>query len=169
MSDRIFAPLRNRLAQSQAEFNRDESGALLIFGLVLFTLMAIMGGIALDLMRYETTRVTLQNTLDRSTLAAAALTNGMDPETVVRDYFRKAGLSDQLATVTVTEAMNTRRVRAVGVADTQPFFLHMIGVDDFRAKARAAALADPEGKALTATLGMPQMSGKPVFWLAKSP
>ena len=139
MSDRIFAPLRNRLAQSQAEFNRDESGALLIFGLVLFTLMAIMGGIALDLMRYETTRVTLQNTLDRSTLAAAALTNGMDPETVVRDYFRKAGLSDQLATVTVTEAMNTRRVRAVGVADTQPFFLHMIGVDDFRAKARAAA------------------------------
>ncbi len=37
------------------------------------------------------------------------------------------------------------------------------------AKAREAALADPEGKALSGTLGMPTTNGKPVFWLAKSP
>ena len=37
------------------------------------------------------------------------------------------------------------------------------------AKAREAALADPEGKALSTTLGMPMSNGKPVFWLAKSP
>jgi hypothetical protein len=139
MSAKSFALLLTRLLRTCSNFNRNESGALLIFGLVLFTLMAIMGGIALDLMRYETTRVTLQNTLDRSTLAAASLTNDMDPEAVVRDYFLKAGMSEQLAAVTVTEAMNDRRVRAVGVVDTQPFFMHMIGVDDFRAKARAMA------------------------------
>ncbi len=37
------------------------------------------------------------------------------------------------------------------------------------ARARDAALADPEGKALTSALGASQMNGKPVFWLAKSP
>ena len=37
------------------------------------------------------------------------------------------------------------------------------------ARARAAALADPGGKALSNTLGLPMSNGKPVFWLAKSP
>ncbi len=37
------------------------------------------------------------------------------------------------------------------------------------ARARTAALADPDGKALTNSLGKPQSAGKPVFWLAKSP
>ena len=37
------------------------------------------------------------------------------------------------------------------------------------ARARTAALADPEGKALGATLKQTEKSGKPVFWMAKSP
>ena len=37
------------------------------------------------------------------------------------------------------------------------------------ARARAAALADPGGKALSSALGVAPGSGKPVFWLAKSP
>ncbi len=37
------------------------------------------------------------------------------------------------------------------------------------ARARDAALADPEGKALSSRLGNPKFDGKPVFWLAKSP
>lgn len=37
------------------------------------------------------------------------------------------------------------------------------------ARARDAALADPEGKALSGRLGNPGFGGKPVFWLAKSP
>ena len=37
------------------------------------------------------------------------------------------------------------------------------------ATARAAALADPEGKALSARLGVPQAEGKRVIWLAKTP
>ena len=36
------------------------------------------------------------------------------------------------------------------------------------ARAREAALADPEGKALASVLGTPFANGKPVFWLAKS-
>ena len=139
MNVTTIASVRIRARCDLRRFNRDEGGALLVFGLMLFTLMAIMGGIALDLLRYETTRVTLQNTLDRSTLAAASLTNAMDPESVVRDFFLKAGLSDQLASVTVDQAMNNRQVRAVGVADARPFFMHLVGIDDFKVKARAAA------------------------------
>ena len=37
------------------------------------------------------------------------------------------------------------------------------------ARARTAALADPEGKALSSALGTPMNNGKPVFWLAKAP
>ncbi len=56
-----------RLSRLRA-FGRDENGSLIVFTLILFVLMAMMGGIAVDLMRYEATRVQLQQTLDRATL-----------------------------------------------------------------------------------------------------
>src|SRR5215204_2390536 len=51
-------------------FGRNEDGTLVIFALMMSLLMIMMGGIAVDVMRYETRRTSLQNTLDRSTLAA---------------------------------------------------------------------------------------------------
>ncbi len=120
-------------------FVRNDSGTLIIFGLVLFFLMVMMGGVAVDLMRYEATRTTLQNTLDRSTLAAASLDQELVPEAVVRDYFEKAGLSDQLRDVTVVEGLNFRNVKSRGVADSRPFFMHLIGIDNFDAKGVSAA------------------------------
>ncbi|MBC7479779.1 MAG: hypothetical protein H7317_17095 [Pseudorhodobacter sp.] len=120
-------------------FQRDDSGALIIFGLILFVLMLMLGGLAVDLMRYENTRTNLQNTLDRSVLAAAALTQKRDPESVVRDYMLKAGLKDQLSSVNVSQALNSRTVAAVGVADIHPLFLHMLGIDKFDARGRSQA------------------------------
>ena len=122
---RIFSSARSILRQ----FRRDEDGALIIFGLVLFVLMVMMGGLAIDLMRYEYTRTYLQNTLDRSTLAAAALNQALAPKDVVEDYMTKAGLADQLTSVTVTDVLNMRTVRSVGRADTRPLFLHLLGID----------------------------------------
>ena len=129
----------NAIKTHATRFQRDESGTLIIFGLILFVLMVMMGGFAVDLMRYENTRTNLQNTLDRSVLAAASLTQQRAPETVVRDYMLKAGLKDQLSSVLVTEALNSRTVGAVGVADTHPLFLHMLGIDRFDAKGRSQA------------------------------
>ncbi len=111
------------------QFRRAEDGALIIFTLVLFMLMVMMGGLAVDLMRYENTRTTLQNTLDRSTLAAAALSQMQDPTAVVADYMLKAGLSDQLTSVTVTDVLNSRTVRSTGRAATNPLFLHLLGIE----------------------------------------
>ena len=133
------AAMLNAIKIFMTRFRRDEDGTLIIFGLVLFVLMLMMGGFAVDLMRYENTRTNLQNTLDRSVLAAATLTQKLTPQAVVRDYMQKAGLSDQLNSVSVTQAMNSRTVTAVGVADTHPIFLHMLGIDRFDAKGRSTA------------------------------
>ncbi len=120
-------------------FRRAEDGSLVIFALMLFVLMTMMGGLAIDLMKYEQTRTTLQNTLDRSTLAAASLTQTLDPDNVVHDYFDKAGMSQFLTGVTVNEGINFREVIASATADTKPYFLHMLGVNGFDAPSNSAA------------------------------
>jgi Flp pilus assembly protein TadG len=127
------------LGRSRKRFAKDESGAVLVFSLVLFVLMVMMGGLAVDLMRYETTRTTIQNTLDRATLASANLSQTLDPEDVVRDYFAKAGMTEYLNDVTVTTGLNFRNVNADASADSNPIFLHMIGISEFEAVAMSEA------------------------------
>ena len=120
-------------------FKRDEDGALVIFALMFFILMVMMGGLAVDLMRYEHVRTKLQNTLDRGTLAAASLDNAQDPTSVVEDYMRKAGLAEQLNSVSVTAGLNERIVESTGIADTNPLFLHLMGIDRLDAQGASAA------------------------------
>lgn len=120
-------------------FRQDTSGTLVVFGLLLFVLMIMMGGIAVDVMRYETTRTTLQNTCDRSTLAAAALSQDLPPVSVVNDYFLKAGLSQELSNVVVDEGMNYRTVTADADAEFKAFFMHMLGVEDLIASCHSRA------------------------------
>lgn len=116
-----------------------EDGSLTIFTFVLLVLMVMMGGLAVDLMRFESTRTNLQNTLDRATLASASLTQKLGAESVVRDYFDKAGMADYLKSVKVVEGLNFRNVTADASADTKPFFLHMIGKTDLDAKGHSMA------------------------------
>lgn len=127
------------LRRPVARFAANEDGTLLIFGMWLFLLMVMMGGLAVDLMRYEQRRTALQQTIDRSVLAAASMTQNLDPETVVNDYFEKAGLLDYLRTVTVTEGLNFRNVNATADAELDPFFTHMVGIDEFLVPASSEA------------------------------
>ncbi len=120
-------------------FAVDESGTLTVLGLVMAALMIAFGGLAVDMMRYEATRASLQNTLDRSALAAASLTQAIAPAVIVNDYFEKAGIADQLVSVTATGGFNFRRVEALAEADTEPFFLNIIGLDQLHVTAAAAA------------------------------
>ncbi|MEY4306599.1 MAG: hypothetical protein RIT52_2774 [Pseudomonadota bacterium] len=116
-----------------------EDGNLTILALCLFLLMAMIGGITVDLMRYETTRTSLQNTLDRATLAAAALSQQLDAEDVVTDYFAKANLSQYLRSVSVEEGLNYREVVADAEAATNPFFMHLIGINELDAPGHSMA------------------------------
>lgn len=120
-------------------FAKAEAGSLTIFALCLFILMVMLGGVAVDLMRYETMRTSLQNTLDRATLASASLTQQLNAEDVVTDYFDKAGLAEYLTSVTVDEGLNYREVIADARASTNPFFMHLIGINEMDAPGHSQA------------------------------
>lgn len=120
-------------------FAKGESGSLTVFALCLFMLMVMVGGVAVDLMRYEAMRTSLQNTLDRATLASASLTQRLNAEDVVTDYFDKAGLAEYLTSVSVDEGLNYREVVADARAATDPFFLHLIGIDEMDAPGHSQA------------------------------
>ena len=122
-----------------SRFLTEESGTLTIFGLIFMLLMIMIGGIAVDVMRYEARRTALQNTLDRSTLAAASLTQVRDPKAVVNDYFLKAGLIKDLTSVTVVTAINGRQVTATASSDTGPLFMHLAGVEKMEALGASTA------------------------------
>jgi len=121
------------------KFAADQQGSTTVFAMTLFMLMVMMGGLAVDLMRYEATRTSLQNTLDRATLAAASLNQSVDGKVIVKDYFAKANLTQYLKEVVVTTGINFRNVKASANAETNPYFAHLVGVDELEAKGKSMA------------------------------
>lgn len=123
-------------------FRRDEEGSLLIFGLFCFVMMLLLAGVALDLMRFEERRTTLQNTIDRASLAAADLQQSLAPKDVVKDYFRKAGLTpptDDQITVVEGALGDSRRV-TISVSESMPtWFMKMVGVETLSTPATSTA------------------------------
>ena len=91
-------PVFARLARKAADYRSDEGGSIAIFIVFIFILMLLFGGIAVDVMRFEMRRVALQETLDRATLAAAnvILPASQTPQSVVTEWFNKAGLGNEL-------------------------------------------------------------------------
>ena len=123
-----------------ADFGKDQTGSMSILGMFFFLLMVMIGGVAIDFMRYEEIRVRLQNTLDRCTLMAASLNQTLNAEAVVRDCVAKDGLTSQLAGVTVVNSAESRNVTAVGKTPTNPIFLHLVGIPELDARAKSVAL-----------------------------
>lgn len=104
-------------------WRKDEDGGMIIFSLFLFVLILWFGGMAVDLMRFETTRAKLQGTLDRATLAAADLDQTLPPADVVVDYFTKAGMLEFLdGPAIVDQGINYRVVTANANAQMPLFF-----------------------------------------------
>jgi len=131
--------LHRRIRQRARDFGRDESGVLIVFGLIIFVMMLIVGGMAVDLMRFETTRAKLQATADRCSLAAASLRQTQDPETVVNDCFDKAGALEYLAGTVVTNGFNARTVSAEVDANVDSVFMQMIGIESLQAPTDSTA------------------------------
>lgn len=125
------APLRR--------FVHDEDGSMIVFGLVLFTIMLMIGGLAVDLMRFESTRTALQQAADRCVLAAASLTQALEPADVVNDCMLKADKAQYLTGVQVDEGLNYREVTATATAATNPMFMHLMGIDELDAPAASKA------------------------------
>lgn len=135
---RRLKPVR-RLGVFARQFARDEEGTLLLFGVYVFLIILMFGGIGIDLMRFERDRAKLQYTMDRAVLAAADLDQPLDPESVVRDYLSKAGMSDFLTSVTVDEGLSYRIVSASASSTIRTQFMHMTGLDTLTAPAASTA------------------------------
>jgi len=120
-------------------FLHREDGTVTVFAAIIFILMIGVGGIAVDIMRYETQRTQLQYTLDRAVLAAASLTQTLDPQSVVESYFETAGLGDYRLRVDVEEGVNFRRVEATAEMEIQTLFMSLFGQRVLTSPAAGAA------------------------------
>lgn len=136
---RVTAPAPDTHFPRWRIFARDENGALMVFGLMMFILMIAIGGLAVDVMRHEALRTRLQSTTDRAVLAAASLDQAADPESVVDDYFAKAGMTDMLVSRNAVTSLGFRHVDAKTAALQNNFFMNMIGVDTLNVAATGAA------------------------------
>jgi Flp pilus assembly protein TadG len=131
-----------RARAALGRFRREEEGSLIIFGLFAFVMMLLLAGVSLDLMRFEERRTTLQNTIDRASLAAADLQQTLDPKDVVKDYFAKAGLTppaDENIIVTQGMLSDYRKVE-IKVSEQMPtWFMALVGVKTLSTPAASTA------------------------------
>ena len=107
---------------------RSEDGNLFVTFIPMLFVMMLWGGIAVDLMRFESRRAQVQSITDRATLAAANLRINATPQDVVEDYFAKAGLSDSLSSVKTPNFNGTifREVQVQADFDLNTLFLRHV-------------------------------------------
>lgn len=123
-----------------ARFARDEEGGIIVFTLLLFIVMLVVAGMAVDFMRFESERVQLQSVSDRAVLAAAELDQDLDSEEVVIEFFRSQGLEDKIVgTPTVSDTGNSRTVSVRSAIDVNTYYLRLIGIDTLEAPATSTA------------------------------
>jgi hypothetical protein len=139
----IFA----HLIQKAANFRSDERGAIAIFVLMIFVMMLLVGGIAVDVMRSEMRRVTYQQTFDRAVLAASnvALPPNQSPISVGQDWYNKAGLGDEFTvdylspTFTGQATASSREAKATGKVRSYNHFMHMLDIPYFEIPVSSSA------------------------------
>lgn len=131
--------LRENLRKNAHQFVQNEDGTMTFLALYFVIIMALVGGIGVDLMRNEMERTALQHTVDRAVLAAADLDQELDPTAVVNDYFAKAGMTDFLSSVTVDQGLNFRTVTANAETTSDTQFMRFVGVDTLPVPAVGAA------------------------------
>lgn len=126
-------------------FRREEDGVMVAFSLMMLIMMLMIGGIGIDIMRFEMDRARLQNTIDRAVLAAADLDQDIDANVVVNDYFAKAGLSEYLTGINVESSIGSKRVAASAETTFNTFFLKLMGIETLTASASGAAMESIDG------------------------
>ena len=119
--------------RSKRDFASAEDGGVTVMTLFMVIAMMWMVGIAIDLMRFETTRARLQSTMDRAVLAAADLDVCLDPDNdpraVVEDYVAKNGFAGQVTNIVVTPGFNSCTVTADAAIDINTSIMKWLGIE----------------------------------------
>ena len=135
----MLRPTAKRLARRVGNFTRDESGYMSFQILFFLFIMLLVGGIAVDVMRFETKRVTLQQTMDRALLAAASLGNKLTPRDVVDSYLATSGVDATLKDFKVVTTLNGRTVQARATTHSDNYFMSMMDVPYLESDSRSMA------------------------------
>lgn len=143
---------RQRTVAHLRRFQREEDGVMVAFAMLMLLTMLMIGGVGIDVMRFEMDRARLQNTLDRAVLAAADLDQEIDARTVVTDYFTKAGLAQYLTDVAVVQSLGSKRVEATAETKFNTFFLKLMGIKTLTASAQGAAMESIDGLEISLVL-----------------
>lgn len=136
-----------------SSFARDDAGGITIFVLILFILVLLVGGMAVDYQRHEMARADLQNALDRGVLAAAnrnqlydtsgAITLDEQARSLVADYMasrtRLIEGSPALAAQVLAKP-GGREVRASAGYPLNTLFLRMMGLNTLDVQVESAAV-----------------------------
>lgn len=129
------------MAKKAKRFGRDESGSIVVMTITFLILMLIVGGMAVDFIRFESKRAMLQSTADRAVLAAADLTQDKDSAAVVIDYFEKAGYGDSIiGEPDIVDSGNYKSVGVVAKLELNTMFLNMLGIQTLTAPAASTAV-----------------------------
>lgn len=123
-------------------FRDDESGSITIFLILMFLIMVVGSGMAVDFMRYESERAALQDALDRGVLAAASFDQQADPEDVVESYLRSNSLGDKGATLIIDSdiSLNSRRVTIDANYNINTIFLKIAGITTMTVHGHSSAM-----------------------------
>lgn len=122
-------------------FGRDEDGEIIILTLILLVVMLVVGGMAVDYMRFESRRVVLQSVSDRAVLAAAELDQSVSSKDVVISYFDAAGYGDAIVgEPEIVSVAGSRSVQVQSEVDVNTIFLRLIGMNQLAAPAMSGAV-----------------------------
>ena len=122
-------------------FRKDEDGGIIILTLLLLIAMLVVGGMAVDFMRYESERTKLQSVTDRAALSAANLNQERNQQDVLAEFFEAEGYAGAIVGTPVTERTATGTTVSLNSSiDMDTFFLRLIGKDTLTPLARATAV-----------------------------
>ncbi len=132
------APL-SRLQRRLRVFLQRSDGSLAVFSLFLFVGLLLMGGVGIDIMRYEQERVRLQGATDRAVLAATSLRQTQDVETVIRDYLERENLAHLIQSIETDQGVNFREARVTTRASVPTILMHLVGIRELQMQVVSAA------------------------------
>jgi hypothetical protein len=122
----------NFYVRQRKNFRSDVSGSLSIYIVMLFFTVFSLGGLAFDLIKYESKRSHIQSQLDIATVAAASLRQSETPTNVVNGYLSTAKLDPQVE-VRILDEIATASYRRVEVSATKQvstIFMRAFGVSE---------------------------------------
>ena len=127
-----------KLRFSALRFKRQQDGSITFFALVIFMLILMITGTAVDMVRHEHQRVNVQQNIDMAVLAAASVTQNMDKKTVMEDYLRKAGIDPDTVNL---EASNSgeQYAQATARVHTDTILMTLLGIEELNSPIGARA------------------------------